>query len=101
MGEKILINTDMVEKTAEKIREINNRIKDDFADVETAIRKLDSSWNSQAGNTVIGLFYNLKDQYSDARYQVVNDFSKILMQQVSPDYKETEKVNESLADAFK
>ncbi|CEE03253.1 hypothetical protein BT1A1_3472 [Caldibacillus thermoamylovorans] len=101
MGEKIVINTDMVEKTAVKIREINNRIKDDFADVETAIRKLDSSWNSQAGKTVIGKFYNFRDQYSDARYQVVNDFSKILMQQVSPDYQKTEKANESLADAFK
>ena len=101
MGERMEINTAMVEQTAQNIRKINNQIRDDFKDVVHAVRNLESHWNSRAKHAVIGRFYSVQNTYSNARYQVVDKFPDYLLKLVSDGYEITENTNTSLADAFK
>ncbi|OCA87671.1 hypothetical protein A8F94_07395 [Bacillus sp. FJAT-27225] len=101
MANRIEVDVNAVKSKAERIATINKTIRSDFQDVEQAIRSLNGSWNSQAGDAVIRHFSSIKNAYYDQRFQVMADYSKFLLTQVSAGYTETESKNVSLADAFK
>ena len=99
--EGVKVSTDVVEDVANKLKKINNDIRNQFSDVESAMRKLDSSWDGSASTKAIGKFNSLKGTYCDNRYKVVDNFANFLLHQVGEGYVQTESVNISLADAFK
>lgn len=101
MSDIIKVDTGAVVKTAKNIARYNERIKDDFSSVETAIKALNNVWDGKAASTAVNSFYDIKNAYSEPRYNLVNNFVNFLHQQVGSGYTETEKVNTSLADAFK
>ncbi|ALC89396.1 hypothetical protein AM500_06065 [Bacillus sp. FJAT-18017] len=101
MANRIEVDVNRVTATAKNIATINKTIRSDFQDVEQAIRSLNSSWNSEAAGAVINHFSSIKNAYFDQRFQVMDDYSKFLLAQVSAGYIETESKNVSLADAFK
>lgn len=101
MADIIIVDTEKVKATANSIANYNNKIRDDFSSVESAIKSLDSSWNSNAASSGIGAFHDIKNAYHEERYSVVNNFVTFLHKQVDPNYNQTETMNKSLADAFK
>ena len=46
-------------------------------------------------------FNELKAKFPEAQYRVIDNYVQFLLQQVGEGYVQTEKANESLADAFK
>lgn len=86
---------------ANNIKNVNNQIRDKFGDVQDAIVRLDNSWESPAATSSIGKFNEIKSEYCNARYKVVDNFVAFLHQQVGEGYTQTEDVNKTLADAFK
>lgn len=101
MADIIKVDTAKVKGTASDIAHYNNKISDDFAEVESAIKSLDSSWNSSVASSGISAFHDIKNAYYEARYNVVNNYVSFLHKQVDPSYNQTETKNQSLADAFK
>ena len=101
MASAMKVNTDAVVTVAKNIKRINDDIRNQFSDVESAIRRLDSSWDGSAATNAIGKFNSLKGAYCDNRYKVIENFVNFLLQQVGEGYTQTESANTSLADAFK
>lgn len=100
-GNRLKVNTDQVVSTANKIKNINDKINKEFEAVEKAIRTLDNYWESPAASTAIEKFSSIKDSFYDARYAAVNNYVNFLLTQVGEGYVQTEDKNKSLADAFK
>lgn len=101
MSDIIKVDTDHVSNVADNIDHFNKKIRDDFTAVETAVKSLGSTWVGSASEPSIGAFHDIKNTYSETRYQVVDNFVKFLKQQVDPSYEQTETSNTSLADQFK
>ncbi|MCH6268197.1 WXG100 family type VII secretion target [Neobacillus citreus] len=98
---QIKIDTAKVVNTASRITTINQQIDAEFARMEKAIAHLNGSWQSRASDHVIGRFHSIKHAFKDSRFQVMQNYSKFLVQQVSDGYNKTETVNTNLADSFK
>lgn len=97
----IKIDTAKVVNTASRITTINQQIDTEFERMEKAIAHLNNCWQSRASDAVIGRFHSIKHSFKDSRFQVMQNYSKFLVQQVSDGYNKTETVNTNLADAFK
>lgn len=98
--DNLKINTDAVINTANKIKLSNTQMRDEFQDLERAIGRLDSAWESPASSIVIRKFYDIKSDFFYERYEVLDNFVKYLFQQIGEGYTDTENTNKSLADAF-
>lgn len=101
MADFIKVDTGRVKTAATTIANYNNRIRDDFSSVESAMRALNSAWDSTAAEQAMDSFYNIKNTFHEPRYMVMDNYVKFLQQQVDPGYTQTETVNKFLADLFK
>ena len=95
------ISTDVAVTVAGNIKLYNGQIRDGFPNVQTAITRLDNSWDSPAATVAISKFNEIKSKFSDARYNVLDNYVNFLLQQVGEGYTQTEEANVSLADQFK
>lgn len=98
---KLKIDAEQVVATANRIKNLNNQMRDGFDSVQDAITKLDGVWEGSAATNAIAKFNSIKNSYCDARYNVVDNFVAFLHQQVGVGYTQTESANKSLADQFK
>jgi uncharacterized protein YukE len=101
MADLIKVDTGRVAAAATNIANYNNRIRDDFSSVESAIRALNSVWDSSAAEQAIDSFYKIKNNFHEPRYTVMDNYVKFLQQKVDPGYIQVETTNTTLADLFK
>lgn len=97
----IKVNTGAVEQVAVNLAGDNDKIYDDFTTVENAVKSLDSSWESPAGDSVVNLFYQIKDKYRIPRRNVMKIYCNYLLDVVGSGYEIVEQNNEKLAGMFK
>lgn len=95
------VNAEKVILTANKIKNLNTQMRDGFNEVQTAIRKLDGTWDGAAATNAVNRFNAIKTSYCDARYTVIDNFVAFLYQQVGEGYSQTEDANKSLSEQFK
>ena len=95
------VNTDAVDVAANNIKIYNMQMRDELNNVQTAITHLDNCWDGSAATAGIRKFNEIKSKFSDARYNVLDNYVNFLYQQVGKGYNQTEKANISLADQFK
>lgn len=98
---RLKVDTEQVITIANKIKSLNNQMRDDFDGVQDAITRLDGTWDGSAATNAISKFNAIKNSYCDARYNVVDYFVSFLHQQVGEGYAQTEAANKSLAEQFK
>lgn len=101
MADSIKVDTARVSAAAKTIGRYNQTIRDDFSSVESAIKSLNGSWDGAASEKAMDSFHRIKNNFSEPRYQVVNNYVKFLHEVVDPGYTQTEITNTKLADAFK
>lgn len=101
MAGKVIVNTSKVVQVANKISSINTEINNDFDDMEEWVQRLNKNWNSEANSHVIGKFHSIKGALKQSRYDVLDNYSRFLKEQVSDGYEKTENANTKLSDAFK
>jgi len=95
------VNTDIINAAAGQIKGYNKQIRDDFDSLQSAVSRLDSTWDGSAATNTIKKFNEIKSSYCDARYAVMDNFVGFLYQQVGIGYENVETTNKSLADQFK
>lgn len=86
---------------AEKIQRYNNQMHENFSSLQNAITRLDNSWEGSAATAAIKKFNEIKSDFKQARYTVLDNYVSFLLQQVGAGYTQTEEANKSLADQFK
>lgn len=95
------INAQQVVASANRIKNLNTKMKNGFADVQTAVQKMDNAWDSPAASAALSKFNSIKNTYCQARYDALDNFVAFLHQQVGQGYDQAEAANKSLADQFK
>jgi len=97
----ISINTETVKTSAARLKKINKSIKSELKSVNSKVDGLNESWNSPASTKIINKYKKDIKAFSNARYNVMNDFINFLLEQVGLGYEQTEQDNKSLANLFK
>lgn len=98
---KLKISTDAAVVAANNIKSCNTQMRDKFSTMQNAITKLDSSWDGSAATATISKFNEIKANYHEARYNVLDNYVNFLLSQVDEGYTQTENANISLAERFK
>lgn len=97
----IKVNTYQIKNSAQKINSYNRNIRNKFASVEGALNALDRSWESGVSNSVMSSFRNIKRDFPENRFKVIDDMTKFMINIASDGYEKTEESVESVASAFK
>ena len=95
------INAAAVTTAATQLKQINHVLRDQFSDVQKAIQDLDAGWKSKAAVRAVSRFGQIRKNYVDARFYLMEQSADCLTQQIVPGYQETETENNTLADAYK
>ena len=102
---RLFINTGNVEASANRLKTMNVRIRDRFADVDAAIRQLAESWDGPASEKAVRKYNSMKADFKNARYEVFDSFVTFMLNQAGAGYEQTEEANKktasALADRFK
>lgn len=99
--DSIKVNTAAVVQAAGRIAQHNADIRDDFEEVENAVKSMNQVWDGSAANKAASIFWELKENYKEPRYQVVNVLTNFMLQAVGESYEQTETALVSAASAFK
>ena len=97
----IKVNTGAIVNSAARISRYNNNISNDFVSVERAVMSLGSNWNSGVSSTAINSFQNIKKSYYEARYIVIDDMRKFMVNVAGEGYENAETSIASAASVFK
>lgn len=97
----ILINAAAVLSAADQIDATNKQIRDEWSNINTAIGTLQRNWEGSAADSCRNKYDYIKNNFSDVRFSVVNDFASFLKNQVGEGYKSTEQAATKAAAAFK
>ncbi len=97
----IKIDTAIVLSSAAKIHAINCTIRDDFSTVINSINTLNRNWDGSASDNAIRAFNTIRESYYENRYNVLEDLSVFMKNNVAPSYESTEQSIQSAASAFK
>lgn len=95
------INTDAVMTASTNIKQYNNQMRNNFSSVQNSINQLNSCWEGSAATAAIDKFNQIRSDYSENRYNVLDNYVNFLLQQIGEGYTQTEDANKSLADQFK
>ena len=97
----IFVSTSAVLDTAIQIDTINKNISKDLIYVDSAIKTLQSHWEGTASKECVDRYNYLKNNFSDARFSVVDAMVSFMKKQVVQGYEATEQVASNAAEAFK
>lgn len=97
----IFVNTEDVRTVANKLKNLNNEIRNNFSQPYNSVKQLGSYWESPSSRQAIEKFNKIKSDFENNRYNVMNNYANFLLQQVGESYDKTETNIKSLADAFK
>lgn len=96
----IKVDTTSLRKTASVIEKVNNEINGCFLKSQAAIKNLENSWSGENATRTLSIFSKIK-KLEDSRYQVFDNYHKVLKNSVSEGYELTEQSNALLSDLFK
>jgi len=99
MANGILINWNEVRATATTIRGLNEKLALNLQDIKTQMNNMNSSWESDASNTIIANFNALAPKFDNYR-EVVDSYSKFL-DTTATSYQDTDQAINNNANAFK
>lgn len=94
------IDTARVETSANKLRAVNNNINRQFQSFQGSAKQINNTWKGRAAEQAKTQLQNLVNN-SAARSTVLENYVRMLSQQVDPSYENAETSNTSLADQFK
>ncbi len=97
---KQTINTERVATSVSKLKTVDGDINRAFSTMEKAAKRLESDWTGQAATAAVDL-KNQIFQRNATRSTVLQNYIRILEQQVNPGYLGAEETNTKLADQFK
>ena len=98
---EVKINTASVLCAAEQIDITNKKMRDELADIDSAIRTLQQNWEGEAANSCVNKYEYIKRKFSDSRFSVVNAMVSFMKNQVGEGYEMTEQAVSTAASAFK
>ena len=97
---KLKINTDAAVAVANNIKIYNDELRDKLPNMDNSINALNNSWTSPHAGDFIQNYHTIRKGYGGARYTVLDNYSKFVMEQVGINYEITEENNKSLAEEF-
>lgn len=97
---KQVVDTERIRDAASKLRTADNNMNKEFSTMQRNAKQLETSWKGSAGTAAQTILYSLF-QNNEVRSSVIQNYIRMLDQQVDPGYTGAETVNKKLADSFK
>lgn len=97
----IQVKTDSVISAASSIKAKNDTMQNMFEDMEKSINNLSNCWQGSAASSATGKFFEIKRNFYEARYDVIDNFVLLLNKQVGENYEKTENNLQNLAAQFR
>lgn len=99
----IKVDTAKVKETVSVVNGVNDNLDRSFEEVTTAIKRLDSSWDSLAASEAILKFNKINCEFCGpiGRSAVMKNYLKFLSDAVAIGYETTENTNTKLSELFK
>ena len=94
-----LINTAVINKGILSIRAANNNINASFTTMRASVNNILNNWQGSSGDQARSVLHGIM-QLGEPRSQVLQNYIRMLEQQVTPGYQQAETVNTILADKF-
>lgn len=94
------IDTARVSSTANRLQTANNTINRRFQTFQNSAQQINNTWKGRAAERAKTQLQNLINS-SSSRSAVLENYIRLLSQQVGLGYENAETVNTSLADQFK
>lgn len=98
---QVRVNIDRVKTASTVIKSINNTIRRDFSQTQQAVTQLHRVWSGAAADNSAKKFRYINSSLQDARYNLVDSFTRFLDRQVGENYAKTESSLDALAAQFK
>ncbi len=99
MSDGILIQTQVLVATANKVRSINSQLDDKLADINAKMNALESTWQSDAASDIRAAMNALKPRFEEYK-SVVESYAKFLVD-TAQSYETTENAIVNNAAQFK
>ena len=100
-GNHITVNTDQVAQIANRIEELNKRLREELDNSKTTIDNLSNIWTGEAAQATISSYDEFAAKFFQNFEDVLNQYVKFLRLNVSQGYFDIETQNIGLADAFR
>ena len=98
---QITLDSEQVMAIADQIEKDNKQLKELLEATRDTIESLSSTWTGQAADETRASYTAFSKKYFDNYYDVLDQYVKFLIANVSEQYSYTEHTNTSIADAFK
>ena len=95
------INTAAVSSAANQIDSVNKEIRSDMGNVDTAIKNLQKNWEGSASSACNTRYKNIKSNFKETRFSIINNLVSFLKQYVGVEYENTEQKVSDAASKFK
>ena len=99
MADGILIQTQVLVATADKVRSINSQLDNKLADINAKMNALESTWQSDAASDIRAAMNALKPRFEEYK-SVVESYAKFLVN-TAQSYEATENAIVNNAAQFK
>lgn len=97
----IYIDYNSVMRDAAKISGLNQEMMNDFSQVNSAMKTLDSAWNGTASGEAMRLCINLRSNLVQRQFDVISDFVSFLQSCAANGYIDTQGKLSNAAKEFK
>ena len=101
MATQITIDSEQVLAIASQIENDNQQLQQLLNDSKTAVDSLSSYWTGKASDETRSSYDSFAGKFFQTYYDVLEQYTKFLRNNVATQYEQTEQVNTQLADAFK
>ncbi|MBR6222589.1 MAG: WXG100 family type VII secretion target [Lachnospiraceae bacterium] len=101
VGNSITVNTDQVKSIADKMDEINKKLREELDKTKVTIDGLANIWQSEAARATIDSYDKFAQNYFQLYEDVMKQYSNFLRTNVQQGYESIENDNIRLADVFK
>ena len=99
MADSIKISTQVLQDTAQKVRDINKTMDEKLAEINKNMNDLEATWKSDAADDIRGAMNALKPRFEECK-NVVESYAKFLVD-TAQNYEATEAVVQNNASQFK
>ena len=101
MATQITIDSEQVLAIASQIENDNQQLRQLLDDSKASVDALSSYWTGKASEETRASYDSFAGKFFQTYYDVLEQYTKFLRNNVATQYEQTEQVNTQLADAFK
>ncbi|MCR4758924.1 MAG: WXG100 family type VII secretion target [Oscillospiraceae bacterium] len=97
----IYMDTAQVERSANSVDTLNNKIETKLESVTDAVNNMDNAWDGESADAAAGFYTGKIRPLLDSQKTLIKNFTNYMRQCIASGYEQTEQVNTQQAESYK